>query len=150
MKVKIVMRAKQRSDKPQNKTTIDLSNRWRTRPVEPPKRRRQGTSGGEGVRRVDAAKEIRRAVDTGKVLFGTKGSEKSLKNGTAKLLVVAANCQKLAREKLVSFAEISKTPHHGFQGTGLELGSICGKPFTISAMVVQDEGKSKVLEIAKK
>ena len=97
--------------------------------------------------KMDAAKEIRRAVDTGKVLFGTKGTEKSLKNGTAKLLVIAGNCPKLAREKLISYAEISRTPFYGLGGTGLELGSVCGKPFTVSAMVVQGEGKSKVLEI---
>ncbi len=96
---------------------------------------------------LDAAKEIRRAVDTGKVLFGTKSAEKSIKNGTARLLVVVSNIPKLAREKLVSFAETAETPHFDFAGTGLELGSVCGKPFTVSAMVIEDEGKSKVLEI---
>src|SRR3989344_1707090 len=90
---------------------------------------------------VDAAKEIRRAVDTGKVLFGTKGSEKSLKNGTAKLLVIASNCPKLTVDKLVSFAELGKIPLFRFQGTGLELGSACGKPFTVSAMAIAEEGK---------
>ena len=96
----------------------------------------------------DASKEIRRAADTGKVLFGTKSSEKSIKNGTAKLVIVANNVPQLAREKLVSFAQISSTPHYMFAGTGLELGSVCGKPFTISVMAIEDEGKSKVLEIA--
>ncbi|GEM_PF-200129 len=96
---------------------------------------------------VDANKEIRRAVDTGAVLFGTKSSEKSIKNGTAKLLVITSNIPQLAREKLVSFAQISQTPAYMFAGTGLELGSVCGKPFTISVMAIEDEGKSKVLEI---
>ena len=97
---------------------------------------------------VEASREIRRAVDTGKVLFGTRSAEKSIKNGTAKLLVVAVNIPQLARDKLVSFAEIGKTPHYLFTGTGLELGSVCGKPFTVSAMVIEDGGKSKVLDIA--
>lgn len=96
---------------------------------------------------IDSGKEIRRAVDTGKVLFGTKGAEKSLKNGSAKLIIIAGNCPKTVREKLVSLAEIGKTPHFEFAGTGLDLGSVCGKPFTITVMSVQDEGKSKVLGI---
>ncbi|MFH1390726.1 MAG: 50S ribosomal protein L30e [Candidatus Diapherotrites archaeon] len=99
--------------------------------------------------KVDVLKEIRRAVDTGKVIFGTKNSEKSLKNGSGRLIIIANNAPKLVKEKLVSFAEIGNTPHYIFDGSGLELGGVCGKPFTISTMVIQDQGKSKVLEIAK-
>lgn len=99
--------------------------------------------------KADASREIRRAVDTGKVIFGTKNSEKSLKNGSGKLIIIAKNTPKLVKEKLVSMAEMGETPHYVFEGPGLELGSVCGKPFTISTMVVLDKGKSKVLEIAK-
>ena len=98
---------------------------------------------------VDAVREIRRAVDTGKVLFGTKEAEKSLKNGTARLLIIANNAPKLTMDKLVSFAEMGKIPLYRFAGTGLELGSACGKPFTVSTMTVEGEGKSRVLEIVK-
>ncbi len=98
---------------------------------------------------VETTKEIRRAVDTGEVIFGTKNSEKSLKNGSGKLIIVAKNLPKLVKEKLVSFADISKTPYFEFEGTGLELGSVCGKPFTLIAMVVLNQGKSQVLEITK-
>ena len=108
------------------------------------KTKEQAASGG-----VDAAREIRRAVDTGKVLFGTKSSGKSLKNGTAKLLIIANNVPQLEKEKLVALAETSRTPNYMFSGSGLELGSVCGKPFTVSVMVVEDEGKSKVLGIQK-
>ncbi|HLC93373.1 MAG TPA: 50S ribosomal protein L30e [archaeon] len=98
---------------------------------------------------VDAPKEIRRAVDTGKVVFGTQQAEKSLKNGSAKLIIIAKNAPQITSEKLVSFAENGKTPHFVFEGTGIELGSVCGKPFTISAMAIEDAGKSRVLEIEK-
>lgn len=98
----------------------------------------------------DVSKEIRRAVDTGKVIFGAKESEKSLKNGSSKLLIIAQNAPKLAKEKLVLFADTSKVPVLDFEGTGLELGSVCGKPFTITSMVVQEEGKSRLLDAAKK
>ncbi len=96
---------------------------------------------------IESGKEIRRAVDTGKVVFGTKQSEKSLKNGSAKLIIIAKNAPQLSREKLVSFAQIGSTPHFVFEGTGIELGSVCGKPFTVSAMCIEQAGKSRVLEI---
>ena len=99
--------------------------------------------------KADVSREIRRAVDTGKVIFGAKQSEKSLKNGSGKLLVIAGNIPNLAKEKLVLFADVSKVRVLNFEGTGLELGSVCGKPFTITSMVVEEEGKSKVLETAK-
>jgi len=96
---------------------------------------------------VESGKEIRRAVDTGKVVFGSTQAEKSLKNGSAKLIIIAKNAPQLTQEKLVSFAQNGKTPHFVFEGTGIELGSVCGKPFTVSAMAIEDEGKSRVLEI---
>ena len=34
-----------------------------------------------------------------------------------------------------------------YSEAGLVLGSVCGKPFTISVLLVLDEGKSKVLEL---
>ncbi len=99
--------------------------------------------------KVDAPREIRRAVDTGKVGFGARESEKSLKNGSAKLIIIAKNAPRLSMEKLVSFAENGKTPHFVFEGNGIELGSVCGKPFAISAMVIEDAGKSRALELSK-
>ncbi|MEK6958389.1 MAG: 50S ribosomal protein L30e [archaeon] len=99
--------------------------------------------------KVDSAKEIRRSVDTGKVIFGTKETEQSIKNGSAKLIIITNNAPRLSKEKLASFAEMAKIMVFDFAGTGLELGSICGKPFTVSAMAILDPGKSKVLEISK-
>ena len=97
--------------------------------------------------KVDASKEIRRAADTGKVIFGTKEAEQSIKNGSAKLIIIAGNTPKLAKEKLLSFAQAAGTPVYHFVGSGKDLGSICGKPFTASAMIIEDAGKSRVLEI---
>lgn len=100
--------------------------------------------------KTDYSKEIRRAVDTGKVIFGSKESEISLKNGFAKLLILSNNAPKLSKEKLVLLAKKAKVPLLEFEGKSNELGSVCGKPFGVSSMVVENEGKSKILEIAKK
>ena len=99
--------------------------------------------------KIDVSKEIRRAVDTGKVIFGTKQSEKSLKNGSGKLIIIANNTPALVKEKLLSFAESGNTVPYIFEESGIELGSVCGKPFPISVMIIEDARKSKVLEITK-
>ncbi len=94
--------------------------------------------------------EIRRAVDGGKVVFGTTQSEKSILKGKAQLIIISANIMAPAKEKLLALSEMAEIPHFRYEGTGKNLGSVCGKPFTVSAMAVENPGKSKVLDIAKK
>ncbi len=96
---------------------------------------------------MDATIEIRRAVDTGKVLFGTRESEYSLKIGEGQILILPQNVPILSVEKLTHLAHLSQVPVFRFKGTALELGSVCGKPFVISSLLILDQGKSKVSEL---
>lgn len=98
--------------------------------------------------KVDAAKEIRRAVDTGKVVFGSKQSEKSILNGSGGLVVLSGNTPELLRERVSAQAKVSGIPVYGFSGSSAELGALCGKPFVVSVMVIEGKGKSRVLELA--
>lgn len=93
----------------------------------------------------EAGKEIRRAVDTGKVEFGTKESVHALRHGEGQLLVIAQNTPELVVEDLKHLAKLAEIPVYLFAGNGHELGSVCGKPFVISTLLVREEGKSKVL-----
>lgn len=95
----------------------------------------------------DAGKEIRRAVDTGKVLFGSKESLYSLKHGDGQLLVVTQNAPTLDLEEMAHIASLANVPVYKFAGNGLELGNVCGKPYVISTLLILDEGKSKVLQL---
>lgn len=95
----------------------------------------------------EAGKEIRRAVDTGKVLFGGKESLHSLKHGDGQLLVVTQNAPTLDLEEMAHIASLANVPIYKFAGNGLELGNVCGKPYVISTLLVLDEGKSKVLQL---
>lgn len=96
---------------------------------------------------MDANTEIRRAVDTGKVLFGTRESEYSLKMGEGQILVLPKNTPVLSVEKLSHLANLSNVPVFRFSGTALDLGSVCGKPFVISSLLVLDQGKSKASDL---
>ena len=94
--------------------------------------------------------EIRRAVDSGKVVFGRKQSEKSALTGKSLLLVVASSMPEAEREKITLQAKVGGILQYDFEGTGQELGSVCGMPFVVSVLSVENQGKSKVTEIVHK
>jgi large subunit ribosomal protein L30e len=110
----------------------------------------KGKTKSTSVKTVDLGKEIRRAVDTGKVVFGAKQTEKSLLVGKSKLVIIASNAPELVMEKANHQAVVGGIPYVRFDGTGLQLGSICGKPFGILMMSIEDPGKSTVISAAEK
>ncbi len=95
---------------------------------------------------MDLNKEIRRAVDTGKVAFGYKVCEKQLLQGNGAMIIVSSNMPENNKEKLKHLAEIADKKFLTYDQSGLVLGSVCGKPFVVSAMIVLDKGKSNILD----
>jgi large subunit ribosomal protein L30e len=88
---------------------------------------------------MDLERNLKIAIDTGKVIFGTKEAEKAIKNGTARLVVLAKNCPSEYLKKQ-PFTKILQFP-----GDNVALGAVCGKPFSISAVAVLDPGESNVI-----
>ncbi|MEM0359764.1 MAG: 50S ribosomal protein L30e [Candidatus Diapherotrites archaeon] len=97
---------------------------------------------------IDLEKELRRAIDTGKAEFGYRSSEKNMLLGKGRLLITSTNLNKRQRERLVHLAGLSEIPVLDSGKSALRLGSICGKPFPVTAMVVIETGKSKIMSIA--
>lgn len=95
----------------------------------------------------DTTTEIRRAVDTGDVLFGVRETEKSLLKGKGELIIISRNCPIRTAEKLRHYSSVFAIPFFEFSGSALELGSVCGKPFVVSTLLVLNPGKSKVTTI---
>ncbi|MFA5763807.1 MAG: 50S ribosomal protein L30e [archaeon] len=98
---------------------------------------------------VDTNKEIRRAVDTGKVAFGLKMCQKELLKGRGEMIIVCSNMPANQKEKLKHITELENKKYYEFDKNGLALGSICGKPFVISSLIILDKGKSNVMELVK-
>ena len=88
---------------------------------------------------IDMARALKTAATTGKVRFGLSETKKSIKMGEAKLVVVSSNCPEddIAGESLLKVVV--------FNGTNVELGSACGKPFPISALAIVNPGESNIL-----
>ena len=97
---------------------------------------------------MDVSKQIRMAVKTGKVDFGSKAALSSASFGRAKLLILARNCPADFRDNIVYDAEQSEVPVYIFQGSSLDLGALCEKPFPVASMVVREPGDSEVLKLA--
>jgi len=95
---------------------------------------------------MDFSKELRRAVETGKVEFGVRSSQKNIFQEKTKLVVFSSNITKQSKEKIILYCGRAKIKTKEFEGNSLDLGKVCGKPFSVSCLSVTDEGKSKILE----
>jgi len=93
---------------------------------------------------MDFNASLRRAIKTGKVLLGQNVTAKCVESGSAKLVVVARNCPEKFREMLSSRENLFI---HTFDGSSVQLGKACGKPFMVSALVVVDPGESDILSL---
>jgi large subunit ribosomal protein L30e len=96
---------------------------------------------------MDIDRGIRVAVDTGNVTLGSDKSIQSLKLGKGKLVIIARNCPKDIREDLSYYSKLSDISVYDYEGTSVELGSVCGKPFTVATLIIKDPGDSNILEV---
>lgn len=97
--------------------------------------------------RVDINKEIRQAVDTGKVILGRNKSLKAIKLGQAKLVIVASNCQSEVLANIKRYGGLGNIPIHIFERDSSELGVACGKLFLVSVLAVLEPGHSNILSL---
>ncbi len=96
---------------------------------------------------IDITKAIGTAVKTGKVSFGANSAIQNVKNGKAKLIVVASNCPKQIREQIKYYGEISKIPIITYKGDGIDMAAACNKLFIISALSIREPGDSEILKL---
>lgn len=96
----------------------------------------------------DLANNIRLAVDSGKVALGVNDVMDSIKKNDAKLIVVASNNRKDILDDIQHLSKVASIKTIVFEGNSMELGALCGKPYSVSALSVIEEGHSKILEEA--
>jgi len=88
------------------------------------------------------------AVKTGKVLFGANSTIKNVMTGKVRLAIVASNCPDEIRKILEKYCKLSKIPLIVYPRNNVELGRVCGKPFSISTLAIRDPGDSDILKMA--
>jgi large subunit ribosomal protein L30e len=92
---------------------------------------------------VDIKRALRNVQETGDISMGTKETIKALKKNKVKLVIVSKNCPPTNVSTFKGF----KVPIYTYDGSNSELGSACGKPFSISALAIIDGGKSDILAL---
>ncbi len=96
---------------------------------------------------MDIDRGIRVAVDTGTVTLGSDKSVQALKLGKGKLVIIAKNCPVEIREDVMYYSQLSEVPVYTYEGSSVDLGSVCGKPFTVATLIIRDPGDSTILEV---
>lgn len=71
-------------------------------------------------------------MKSGKYQFGYNQALKILRNGKAKLVIIANNIPPLRKSEIEYYGMLSKTGVHHFNGGNIELGTACGKYFRVS------------------
>lgn len=89
---------------------------------------------------MDIARALKTAATTGDVRFGLAETRRSLSKDEAKMVVFASNCP----DKWIVVPG-SRTKVLTFNGTNVELGNACGKPFAISVLAIVSPGESSIL-----
>ena len=92
---------------------------------------------------------ITSVVKTGKVALGSKKVISLLLTGSPKLVILSENCDRETKDRIKYYSKLSGVPCKAVSETSLGLGSICGKPFPVSAFAVIDQGDSDILGVVK-
>lgn len=87
------------------------------------------------------------AIKSGKYTLGYKSTIKSIRQGKAKMIIIAANTPVLRKSELEYYAMLSKTSVYYFQGGNNELGTACGKLFRVGVLSILDAGDSDILSV---
>ncbi len=99
------------------------------------------------VQVTDIEKELVNALKTGTVILGSRKTLKYVKTGKAKAVIVASNAPPELRNDILYYARLGGIPVYIYPGTSVELGAVCGKPFTVASLAILDPGSSRILEL---
>ncbi|MFH1722859.1 MAG: 50S ribosomal protein L30e [Candidatus Altiarchaeota archaeon] len=94
----------------------------------------------------DLKVKILAAIKTGKVHIGSKEVINILLNSETKFVLLAHNCQKETRERILYYCLLSDTHHQIVKSNSMELGTICAQPYPVSALAISDPGESNIID----
>lgn len=98
----------------------------------------------------NVSNKLRLALKSGKFTIGYNTTNKALKEGECKIIIVANNCPATRRLELEYLAMLNKCSIHHFYGNNSELGLACGKQFRCCCIGIIDPGDSDILSFLRK
>lgn len=79
-------------------------------------------------------------MKSGKYVLGYKQTLKMIRQGKAKLVILANNCPALRKSEIEYYAMLAKTGVHHYSGNNIELGTACGKYYRVCTLAIIDPG----------
>jgi large subunit ribosomal protein L30e len=92
---------------------------------------------------INVDRALRSSIRTGNVMLGSNRTVEAGLGGKAKLIIYAVDCPMDVRMQLVTI----DVPVYGYQGKGKDLGSACGKPFSVAALAIIEPGDSEIMAL---
>jgi len=80
---------------------------------------------------------IKEKIKQNKIIIGYKTVIKSLKNDHPELIVIAANTPADKKKMIEHNAKISKIQVKEYSKDSVDLGLLCGKPFSVSVLAIK-------------
>ncbi len=93
----------------------------------------------------DLTRDLRLAVDTGKVTLGTREVAKAISENKVKLVVIATGGRKDFVADIMHMCNVAEIKTLKYEGNSLNLGTVCGKPYSINAAAILEPGNSNIL-----
>lgn len=81
--------------------------------------------------------EVQAAIKEGKAILGMRESIKEMKSGKPKVVIVSDNMPKSSFEEVSHNVKSLGLKMETFNGSSKDLGTICGKPFPVSVLVIK-------------
>ncbi|XP_004626427.1 60S ribosomal protein L30-like [Octodon degus] len=83
-------------------------------------------------------------MKSGKYMLGYKQTLKLIRQGKAKLVILANNCPALRKSEIQCYAMLAKTGVHHCSGN-IELGTACGQYYRVCTLAIIDPGDSDII-----
>ncbi|XP_057589555.1 60S ribosomal protein L30-like [Hippopotamus amphibius kiboko] len=84
-------------------------------------------------------------MKSGKNVLGYKQTLKMIRQGKAKLVILANNCAALGKSEIEYYAMVAKTGVCHYSGNSIELGTACGKYYKVRTLTIIDPGDPDII-----
>ena len=96
---------------------------------------------------IDLNRQVKILMRTGKFSLGTNKALEAAKSGRTKIIILASNCPEPNRSDITRYAGMSGVPTYASDMTARDLGTICEKPYVVSAISISEPGDSEILKL---
>ena len=81
--------------------------------------------------------QIKDAIANNSAIIGTKRVLKTIRTGDVSSVVIANNCPDNVKKDVMHYSKVAGIEVNEYRGTGKDLGTFCGKPFSISVLAIK-------------